>query len=67
MTIILNGESRELEGEGCPVSELLERLGLAGFPVLVELDGQALLKKEFADHRVADGSRVEIVRMVAGG
>jgi len=67
MTIILNGESREVDGEGCPVTELLDQLGLAGVPVLVELNGQALLRREFGDHRVAEGARVEIVRMVAGG
>ena len=68
MTIQLNGEPCEIaDSNGCSVLELLERLGLAGRPALVELDGQALLKSEFAERRVIDGSRVEIVRMVAGG
>mgnify|MGYP000897755288 CR=1 FL=1 len=68
MTIHLNGEPREIEGiDGCSVMELVERLGLGVHPVLVELDGKALLRKEFPDHQVAEGSRIEIVRMVAGG
>ena len=67
MTITLNGESREVEGGACPVTELLERLGLAGQPVLVELNGQALLRGEFASQEVTEGAEVEVIRMVAGG
>ncbi|MBL9152187.1 MAG: sulfur carrier protein ThiS [Verrucomicrobiales bacterium] len=67
MTIHLNGEAKAIEGGPCPVTELLERLGLGGQPVLVELDGQALLRTEFADSVVSDGSQVEVIRMVAGG
>lgn len=68
MTIHLNGESREIGGiDHCSVSELLDRLDLGAHPVLVELNGRALLKKEFDAERVTEGARVEIVRMVAGG
>lgn len=68
MTIRINGEDRQIEGPGpLPLEHLLEQLGLAGQPVLVELNGEALLKSEFPGSRVADGSKVEIVRMVAGG
>lgn len=67
MTIQLNGEAREIGAEGCSVAELLETLGLGGHPVLVELDGQALRRADFGERRIAEGARVEIVRMVAGG
>ena len=59
MKITLNGQVREFaEAEAFSVS---------GHPVLVELNGEALLKNEFDDREVADGATVEIVRMVAGG
>ncbi|MCB1234419.1 MAG: sulfur carrier protein ThiS [Verrucomicrobiae bacterium] len=73
MTVILNGESRDL-GSGASggeaafsVSRMLGELGLDRQPVLVEVNGLALLKKEFDDHDLHDGDRIEIVRMVAGG
>ncbi|MCB1065119.1 MAG: sulfur carrier protein ThiS [Verrucomicrobiae bacterium] len=67
MTISLNGQSRDFDAETLSVDEMLARLGFTGHPVLVELNGEALLKSEFADRQVTDGATVEIVRMVAGG
>ena len=68
MKITLNGQVREFaEAEAFSVSVMLEKLELSGHPVLVELNGEALLKNEFDDREVADGATVEIVRMVAGG
>ena len=67
MKITLNGQPREFDFEALTVTKMVEQLGLAGHPVLVELNGEALLKKEFDDHQVIDGATVEIVRMVAGG
>ncbi len=67
MTITLNGQAREFDAESMSVVEMLARLDLTGHPVLVELNGEALLKSEFPERQVADGASVEIVRMVAGG
>ena len=68
MKITINGQEREFEGDaGFSVSEMLEKLELSGHPVLVELDGEALLRNEFDEREVSDGATVEIVRMVAGG
>lgn len=67
MTITLNGTDREIDGDTTTVLALLDQLGIAGHPVLVELNGEALLKSEFGDRLVSDGARLEIVRMVAGG
>jgi sulfur carrier protein len=67
MTISLNGQSRDFEDESLSVDGMLAQLGLTGHPVLVELNGEALLKSEFSDRQVTDGATVEIVRMVAGG
>ena len=67
MTITLNGQARDFEANSLTVTEMVAELGLTGHPVLVELDGEALLRKEFDQHQVQEGATVEIVRMVAGG
>lgn len=67
MKIFLNGAEREIDGESLDVAALLDQLGLRGLPVLVELNGEALLKGEFGERLVTEGAKVEIVRMVAGG
>ncbi len=66
MTITLNGKSQDLEKE-MPVPQFLETLKLGPQPVLVELNGSALLARELDQHSVGDGDIVEIVLMVAGG
>lgn len=69
MTITLNGKSHDVPGDGSavPVNEFLASLDLGDHPVLVELNGKALLAREFAEHSVRDGDTVEVIRMVAGG
>jgi len=65
-SITLNGAPHPVTGS-LTVAELLEELGLAGKPVVVELDGRAVLAREHADAVVAAGARVEIVTLAAGG
>ncbi|MEM6916056.1 MAG: sulfur carrier protein ThiS [Verrucomicrobiota bacterium] len=67
MTITLNGKPHEIEGENLKVNELVAALELGDHPVLVELNGEAILVREFEQHCVTNGDTVEIVRMVAGG
>jgi len=68
MTLTINGEERKIDAEaGLAVPDLLPQLGLEGQPVLVELNGEALLKKELSSRRIEEGDSLEIVRMVAGG
>jgi thiamine biosynthesis protein ThiS len=68
MNLTINGEQRELS-ESLPVNvgELLALLGLAGVPVVVELNHEALLPREHDVVPIADGDTLEIVRVVAGG
>jgi sulfur carrier protein len=66
MNLVLNGEKRNLPGV-CTVSELLDKLKLSSAPVLVEQNGQVVPRTQFAATNLADGDRVEIVRVVAGG
>ncbi len=64
--IILNGSEHCIDGIE-NVSALLASLNLKGKPVIVELDGIALLPREFAQPPLLHGARVEIISLVAGG
>ena len=66
MKIQLNGQPHEIAA-AMTVSELLESIGFGGKPCVVELDEQAVFPRDFPTVRVADGSRVEIVTLAAGG
>lgn len=66
MTLCLNGSPREFPQATLTVTELLQELKLT-YPVLAEINGEALLKRQFDSHQLQDGDQVEIIRMVAGG
>ncbi len=65
-TILLNGREHPLAAPSS-VADLLVMLGLAGKPVVVEVDGRALLATEHDGTVVGPGARVEIVTLAAGG
>lgn len=67
ITITLNGEARPVDPSVATIAALLRLLGLEGRPVLVERNGEALFPREFAETALAEGDRIEIVRIVAGG
>ena len=65
-TIILNGEPR-LAPAGMGLLTLIESLGLPAQGVLIEHNGTALLRDEWPGVCLAEGDRLEILRVVAGG
>lgn len=69
MTVTLNGKSHESTAEGgsITVAAFLEGLDLGDFPVLVEVNGEAILVREFEERAIRDGDTIEVIRMVAGG
>ncbi len=67
MTLIINGESRELEDSLKNVSDLLAVLDLAGKPVVVELNLEPVLPDQHNTTSIKDGDSIEIVRIAAGG
>ncbi len=67
MNITVNGEPRQFPDKTLPLSDLIDRLQLKGQPVVVELNGQALLGREIPATQINDDDRIEIVRIVAGG
>lgn len=66
MEILLNGEPRRVETP-CTVLELLQREGLAGRRVAVEVNGAIVPRGAHATHALAAGDRVEIVHALGGG
>ena len=66
MEITVNGERHRLQPP-LTVTALLERLGLAGRRVAVEVN-QAIVPRSAHDrHQLADGDAVELVQAIGGG
>lgn len=65
-SIRLNGQPRPVPAGGS-VAALLDELGFAGQPVLVECNGVAIFPRDFGSSVLAGGETVEIIRIVAGG
>ena len=66
MTILLNGEpvdAREAE----TITELIDRCQLSPQSILVEHNGLAVHRHEWAARLLSEGDRIEFVRVVAGG
>jgi sulfur carrier protein len=66
MQITLNGQAHELTGP-TTLTTLLESLGLAGKPVVAELNREAVLPRHFPETRIIAGDSLEIITLAAGG
>jgi len=66
MTISLNGESVDTR-EAKTIAELIDRYQLPPQSILVEHNGLAVHRHEWTERLLAEGDRVEFVRVVAGG
>ena len=66
MIITLNGTPHEIPA-AMPLDALLETLGLAGRPVVVELNELAVLPGDYSTTAVPAGARLEVVTLAAGG
>lgn len=66
MTIVVNGESRTLT-TGSTVGDLVRQMGLGTGWVVVERNGEALLRSEVDAVVLDDGDVLEVIRAVAGG
>lgn len=63
--ILLNGDRKETAAKN--IRELLDSLDLPVSATLVEHNGLALRREEWGQSKLAEGDRIEIVRIVAGG
>ena len=66
MTITVNGESVDISAAKT-IAELVEGYELPPQSILVEHNGLALHRREWRDRSLAEGDRIEFVRVVAGG
>lgn len=66
MTIVLNGQRRELP-DGATVSALLERFSLPRTGTAVAVDGEVVPRARHAETVIPDGARVEVLTAVQGG
>ncbi|VVM07154.1 Sulfur carrier protein ThiS [Methylacidimicrobium cyclopophantes] len=64
--ILVNGKERMIPA-GTSVEDLLLSLGYPAKVVLVELNKEVLPRREWAERRLQQEDRVEILRVVAGG
>jgi sulfur carrier protein len=65
MNVLLNGRKEEVEAK--TVTDLVNALGLTPETILVEHNGTALLRSEWAQTRLADDDQLEVLRVAAGG
>jgi thiamine biosynthesis protein ThiS len=66
MKIAVNGESVDTR-EAKTITELIERYQLPPQSILVEHNGVALHRHELPERLLAEGDRIEFIRVVAGG
>ena len=66
MTVSLNGERADARG-AATVADLVERYQLQPQSVLIEHNGLALHRHEWTQRTLAEGDRIEFIRVVAGG
>lgn len=67
MEVVLNGEQIQLPEQVEYVSDLLKYYKLRSKVVVVEVNGEILMKAEHQYTRLADRDRIEIVHFVGGG
>lgn len=65
----INGQAKEYEKNAMPVTvaSLVESLGLDRNMVVAEVNGDLVKRADMDAHPLADGDRVELVRLVGGG
>jgi thiamine biosynthesis protein ThiS len=66
MKLILNGDCRDISGV-TTLPELVDALGLPASALLIEHNGLALLRNEWTGRPLAEGDRLEFLRITAGG
>lgn len=65
MRIFMNGEATDCEDS--TIEKLIQRHGLSPEATLVEYNGSALHRREWAMQELHENDRLEILRVAAGG
>jgi thiamine biosynthesis protein ThiS len=64
--ISLNGDTADA-GDAKTIAELIESYQLPPQSILVEHNGLAVHRREWSERSLAEGDRIELIRVVAGG
>ncbi|MCE2960865.1 MAG: sulfur carrier protein ThiS [Akkermansiaceae bacterium] len=62
----LNGQAHSLDSE-ILLPDFLASLGLSGKPVVVELNQEAILPRDFPNTLIQPNDQLEIITLAAGG
>jgi sulfur carrier protein len=65
MNLIINGESQTLFAD--TLAALVDQLGMKSDRVAIELNREIVPRGQWAQTRLAEGDRLEIVHFVGGG
>jgi sulfur carrier protein len=66
LLIQLNGEGRELRA-GATLDDLIVELSLTPARIAIELNQEVVRRDRWAETKLAEGDRIEIVHFVGGG
>src|SRR5271157_5657427 len=66
MHLFINGDEKTFDGP-LSLAELIAQLGMKGDRVAVELNREIVARAQWAETRLNDGDRLEIVHFVGGG
>ncbi len=66
ITVSINGEKRQFP-ESISLATLIEQMGLSGKRIALERNGDIVPRSTFAQQRLANGDRLEVVVAVGGG
>ncbi len=66
MKLIINGKEQNLDGD-LSLAALLEQLGMKQDRVAVELNREIVRRESWAETKLSEGDKLEIVHFVGGG
>lgn len=66
ITIIANGQPRPVK-DGSSIADLLRMLEISPTRVVAQMNGEIVPREAFAQTRLHEGDRLELVTLVGGG
>jgi sulfur carrier protein len=66
MEIVVNGEAQEV-AQGTTLAQLVEQRGLVGKRFAIEVNQEVVPRSQYAQSRLGDRDRIEIVGAIGGG
>lgn len=67
MQLIINGETITMKEDVQTIADVIETLGFKQKIIIIELNGDIIMKEEHANSKVMSGDHIEMVHFVGGG